>query len=1122
MITLNKTYVMWALFIILSVSSVFFSIKYFGKAVPMVNLDLRMNRHEALKKATTIAEKFNVGPKEYQQVASFKTDSSTKIYVELEAGGATAFNKMVTGTLYSPYTWQVRHFQPFQTNELVVIFKPDGTPYGFIEEISDEMQGPALPGDQAEQIAQQQATEHWNINFDEYTRVEVSKVAKPNGRVDHTFVYERPEKIGKADYRLSIVVSGDKMTQLVHYVKIPEAFVHRFKELRSSNETLKHVAEVLRFLLYMLGIGIFGLIALFRRRYLIWKAPLIAGFIISLLMAFEEISSFPLEYISYDTTTPIHTFIVDFIINTASSFVYMLIFSTFIFMVAESLSRLAFKHQPQLWQLWSKKAGSSWQAMGQTLSAYLLVPLFTADVVLFYMVTTNLLGWWTPSDTHLRPNILATYAPWLNAIAPSLWAGSIEECLFRAFPLAAAALLGQYFGKKNWWLVFGFIIQIFIFGAGHADYPGFPAYSRLVELILFSGFIGYVYIKFGLLVGIISHAVYDLMWFSLPLFISTAPHAWVNQLPVIIVGLAPLIIILFRRWQYGSWHQLDSSYLNGAWQPHIPSQQQKNISTPPTSTTIKHTHLNLVIAIGFVGVLCWALVSRFKTDAPAMAISRNQAISIAQKALAKEDQQSGQHWYPLVLPSGFGVSAFGSTGITGSSPIVQQHRFIWQKGGPQVYHTLLGSYLNPACWAVRFIRLSGSLEDRAEEYTVLVTPDGKIARIAHTIPESRVGKILSEEDARVLAHNALKDIFHIDPSTLQEVSAESSKQPHRLDWIFTFSDTPSYTLKEGQARLVIGIDGNELTDYFRYVYVPQEWSRSQKTNESIFDVINLIAHKLITLLWILACLLIVVTGISIQWRHALAILSSICALFIVRIANNWPVTLAYYLNAQAPYAHQLFRLSSSIFVALITTIITSAVGLIIALKTLRTSNRATIQAGIALGFAWAGVAAFIKYIAPSLQPLWGNYNNLGSYSPLITTVIRTLFDFVNQVTFLIFVVQLVNMIKNFKFSTFVAHIVLTCTAILIIASQPILSINHMLISCVLASIFFIFSYYTVFKQMPESIVWFVATILSMQAATQALYNIVPHALLSATCTIASLILVAWILTRYCVQSTAQP
>lgn len=72
-------------------------------------------------------------------------------------------------------------------------------------------------------------------------------------------------------------------------------------------------------------------------------------------------------------------------------------------------------------------------------------------------------------------------------IAQSLQAGFWEECLFRAVPLAGAALLGERFGGRRgrtWALVAAFVLQALIFGAGHANYPTEPAWARVVELIV--------------------------------------------------------------------------------------------------------------------------------------------------------------------------------------------------------------------------------------------------------------------------------------------------------------------------------------------------------------------------------------------------------------------------------------------------------------------------------------------------------------------------------------------------------------------------------------------------------------------------------------------------------------
>ena len=87
----------------------------------------------------------------------------------------------------------------------------------------------------------------------------------------------------------------------------------------------------------------------------------------------------------------------------------------------------------------------------------------------FYLFSTRYLGWWSPSEMLFDPNVLATYVPWFSPIAQSLNAGFIEECLFRAIPLAGA-VYRNYFGIKKLVDSCSIYFQAVVFGAAHANY----------------------------------------------------------------------------------------------------------------------------------------------------------------------------------------------------------------------------------------------------------------------------------------------------------------------------------------------------------------------------------------------------------------------------------------------------------------------------------------------------------------------------------------------------------------------------------------------------------------------------------------------------------------------------
>ena len=96
--------------------------------------------------------------------------------------------------------------------------------------LPDQEKGESKPAEEARRIVEDSAKNDWKIDFSRYQLVESSKDVRPGGRTDHTFVYERQdERLREGRYRLRLVAGGDKLTELTHFVQIPEAFTRRTK-----------------------------------------------------------------------------------------------------------------------------------------------------------------------------------------------------------------------------------------------------------------------------------------------------------------------------------------------------------------------------------------------------------------------------------------------------------------------------------------------------------------------------------------------------------------------------------------------------------------------------------------------------------------------------------------------------------------------------------------------------------------------------------------------------------------------------------------------------------------------------------------------------------------------------
>src|SRR5258708_23180625 len=300
----------WIVLALLSAAAAFVGIRYFPQAFSIVALDITMDRGHALDQARAVAARNNLGPAGYRQAASFSEDDEAQTFVELEGGGKEAFTRMLRQRLYEAYVWLVRHFQDGETNEATIGVTPDGRTYGFVEKLKEDAPGAALDAAAARRIAEAGAGAHWNVDLSKFTLAEAGQDRAPSGRVDHTFTYERTdETLKEGRYRLRLVVSGDRLTEVTHFIKIPEAFTRRYASMRSANEIIGIGSTVGLAILYVIGgIGV-GMFFMMRQRYVLWKHAAVWGVAVGGLQTLASLNEFPLIWMTHDTAIPPSTFL---------------------------------------------------------------------------------------------------------------------------------------------------------------------------------------------------------------------------------------------------------------------------------------------------------------------------------------------------------------------------------------------------------------------------------------------------------------------------------------------------------------------------------------------------------------------------------------------------------------------------------------------------------------------------------------------------------------------------------------------------------------------------------------------------------------------------------------------
>jgi len=982
--------VFWIVLAVAAAAAAALAVRFFPRAFSIVALDIRMDRDRALEEARAIVAREGFGPSGYRQASSFTLDAEAQTFIELEGGGKETFTHVLRQGLYSAYTWRVRHFREGETNETTIRFTPDGKPYGFVETLREDAPGAALDAAAARQIAEAGAV-RWNVDLAPFELIEQGQERRVGKRIDHTLTYERPSPaLNAGRYRVRLVVSGDRLTEITYFVQIPEAFTRRYAAMRSANDAIGTAAVVGMALLYIVGgIGV-GLFYMLRKRWVVWRPAAMWGAAVGLLQGLTMVNDLPLQWMAYDTAIARSTFLAEYAARVVAAAVGFSTFFGLSFIAAESLTRRAFGHHPQLWRAWSPRSadpaggapGASRAILGRTLAGYLLVPIFLAYVVMFYFVAVRYLGWWSPSEALLHPDVLATYVPWLSAIANSLQAGFWEEALFRAVPLAGAALIGDRLGQRRLFLIVAFVVQALIFGAGHAQYPGQPAYARPAELILPSIGFGLIYLYYGLLPAIVLHFTFDVVLFALPIFVAQAPGIRLQQTMVVLMALVPLWIVLYRWIRAGRWTELSPADRNGAWVP--PAPEREPIATRLTHGTLSPAaRTRWLLAGGVAALACVAIVVFAARSRPQpLPVGRLEAAGLVRRALTGHGVTLDSQWRFLAVPDN------GADG---------PHEFVSSTAGEARRRELVGRYLPPPRWRVRMARFEGDVADRAEEWSATVTPAGEVRGIRHELPEARAGTTLDEPAARQLARQAVADRFGLVEARgdVREISAQPTRLQARTDWTFTFVDTTVAPLPRGEPRISVLIAGNETAAAGRFIYVPEEWERQLRAA----DTRNLILRIFGTMVFAGLLLGAAVSGV-IAWsrdrytpRVFVASAVLMLVLSVAKSANSWPMLLAA-LQTDAPLELQILGV---VGIGLVGLILSAAlVGLALGAMPHRLVASASMDGGSVwtLGSAVGAFAAVSGAAAAWLRtPDWARHPYLdpaGAMSPVLQAAIDPL------------------------------------------------------------------------------------------------------------------------------------
>lgn len=810
--------------------------KYSHVLMPILDMDISVSRSEVIHAGVKVADDLQVDVEVDDVAVEFTLDDMLQSYVELEAGGKAAFSEIIKDKNFYPCQWHVRYFQEKRVDETHLWFSPAGKKIGFKRVLSEEEDIDSLSKSKAQYLLEKEAPD-WVKDFCKYELVEYESEKRKNGRVDHTFVYQRNDiVIGQEGYyQLKLQVIGDKISGILPFIKIPDNFKRRFEQMRANNMLLTFVASFAYRFLYLFIFALLALIILYRKRWLLWRKALLVSFIVSGCYAATLLNDISLAWTKYNTVQAFSSFVMMNLVVVVFQFLAIAGMIFIALVAAESAGRFVYKNHIQFWKVFSWDALASYEVFWQVVYGYFYAMIMLGYVFSFVYLSTYWWGWWSPMQMLANPNILATYIPWLKGFGTSVMAGFMEEVVMRALPLSVVLLLAGKSKHKWSWFGIVFVLQVLIFGAAHAFYPVQPFYFRVVEIMVPATVWGISYYLFGLVPGVIGHYLYDLLLFSIPILVS---NMLLQKIFVYFLLLLPLIVVAVAVMRKNKFYSLPASFYAKAWK--APAEKISNIGVGVTQKALPQLHRKYLYGFGLVALLSLGLTWHSHRDTAQLSVTKKEAISIASITVRKEVGELSDDWKPVTQV------------IDGSKS--SSSKVIWSQYGKEVYDKLQGSYINDPCWIVRFVNFSLAVEDRKEEFKVLVNAQGGVVGFNHVLPEHGKGVDLSENAAKKIAYAWLRKQHDLSVADVTLLSHQTDKLTHRRDWEFVFEDLRQHNLLAidseytGQARIAVTVSGDVVTKYAYSIYPSEKFTREEKARTMKSGMILLLAKILMFIL----------------------------------------------------------------------------------------------------------------------------------------------------------------------------------------------------------------------------------------------------------------------------------
>lgn len=689
-------------------------------------------------------------------------------------------------------------------------------------------------------------------------------------RTDHYFTFEdekRDFKGGKIRY--SAYVSGDRVTEFNSELHVPEAFSHKYRQIRSYNELLKSISSVL-FSIVSAG-TVFAFIWALSSGRLRWR-----------LIFFSAIGAFVLEFLDYwnylpsvlqqyDTSKTFQGFLGQQILSSIMSCLRSAFFAAIVIGGIEAVYRTKFPKMIAVENYLSMRGLSNKTVLDSIYAGICIFGLHLGYVAAYYLVGQSM-GMWSPLEVR-EVATLSSVVPAYSAFGVGVNASISEELLYRVFCFVLAQIV-----FKNFWIAN--FIQAVGWAFMHSDYPQEPAYARGLELTIVGLFYGWIFKRFGVVTGIISHFVYDAFLGVTSLILSGSPWLVFSSFIACAPPFVLLALGLIKR--RSSVPPTDEQLANENYIAVLPpppvEPNEVHLEQRPLSPGFRW----LTIVLCLIGFTTAAFVQPDLIGSWAkVTASKPQAEELARRFLIEQ---------------GIVETDWKSVATLVKNMDDEEVQYGYEKEGYNKIRNAVKTAREPVLWWVRLFK-----PQQKREYAVVLSGSGRPLALSIEEDEDAPGAAPSKEEARAMVDKFLSR-YRPELQPLEFESITEQKRKGRTDYIVSY-EAPQLKLGDAKFKVSVSTLGKNVSFTQLRWDIPESW-KFEREKQNWKDYVSKGAVGILALV-IFSLGIFWVVGLvrtqTIHWRPALMAGVGIAAIVALLEANSFPGELTQY-ETDVPFA----------------------------------------------------------------------------------------------------------------------------------------------------------------------------------------------------------------------------